>query len=230
MIYDSTCSRCKLAVLGAKTICMPGVGATKWRAMIVGEAPGSEEDERGLPFIGVSGQLLDRAIQEGGASRLQFFVTNAAKCRPPKNRNPEPDELTACFDYLYAEMEEIRPRAVLVLGNVPMKVCLGFDGGITKLHGKIFARKTDWGVTFFMPAFHPAYIKRNPHLEPELFADVREFIEVSGYAQSHTPSETWAYSTPLEVPEVLLGCESWDGQGLPSDGASRELAEKGLRP
>jgi DNA polymerase len=121
--------------------------------MFVGEGPGAEEDRQGLPFVGKSGQLLDRLMyEELGITRDQCYIGNTVKCRPPGNRDPEPEEIAACRPYLEQQIELIAPKVVVTLGNFASKLLLDTPLGITKLRGRSYPFRT--GV--LIPTFHPA--------------------------------------------------------------------------
>lgn len=160
-IYDHACTRCVLHS-GAKTVCMEGVGnPANTSAMIVGEAPGRNEDERGVPFIGRAGQILDTELVEAFITpnaRSEVFVTNVVKCRPPGNRQPKTAESRACSLYLAAEIEALDPFVILALGN-PAAWELLHETGITRIRGT-WHRLDRERETWVMPTFHPAFVDR----------------------------------------------------------------------
>ena len=167
------CRRCRLAG-GRKTIVF-GQGNPHAELVFVGEGPGADEDEQGLPFVGRAGQLLNRMIQFVGMKREEVYICNIVKCRPPENRTPEKDEVDACSPFLFRQIEAIRPRLVCCLGAPAMKTLLGIKEGITKVRGQFF----DYGNTKAFVAYHPAYILRNPREERILredFVTIREFL------------------------------------------------------
>jgi len=167
------CRRCRLAG-GRKTIVF-GQGNPHAELVFVGEGPGADEDEQGLPFVGRAGQLLNRMIQFVGMKREEVYICNIVKCRPPGNRTPEKDEVDACSPFLFRQIEAIRPRLVCCLGAPAMKTLLGIKEGITKVRGQFF----DYGNTKAFVAYHPAYILRNPREERILredFVTIREFL------------------------------------------------------
>jgi DNA polymerase len=152
----STCTRCKLADLG-RTQVVFGMGNPSADLMFIGEAPGAEEDKQGLPFVGRSGQLLDRLLlEELGMTRDQCYIANVLKSRPPGNRDPEPDEIEACRPWLERQIELIEPKVFVTLGNFAMKLLLNTKDGITKVRGKSYPFRT--GV--LIPTFHPAAVLR----------------------------------------------------------------------
>ncbi|MGI8793371.1 MAG: uracil-DNA glycosylase, partial [Acidimicrobiales bacterium] len=132
------CTRCPLAA--TRTQVVFGVGDVAADLMFVGEAPGREEDLKGEPFVGRSGQLLDRLVaEEIGLTRDAFYIANVVKCRPPGNRDPAKDEVSACRPYLEGQVDLIEPRVIVTLGNFATRLLLDTDQGITKVRGKVYA-------------------------------------------------------------------------------------------
>jgi uracil-DNA glycosylase len=162
------CTRCKLCTLG-RTQVVFGTGNPKARLMLVGEAPGEEEDERGEPFVGRSGQLLTKIIEAIGLSREQVYIANVIKCRPPGNRNPEPDEVAACEPYLFRQIDVINPMVIVPLGKFATQCLLKTTDPITRLRGRRF----DYRGTTLIPTFHPAYLLRNPSAKREVWDDMK---------------------------------------------------------
>lgn len=151
----STCTRCPLA--DSRTHVVFGMGNPTADLMFVGEGPGAEEDEQGLPFVGRSGRLLDRLVlDEMGLTREDFFITNTVKCRPPGNRNPRPDEIAACRSYLERQLDLIDPTVVVTLGNFATRLLLATDVGITRLRGHSYPYRR--GV--LIPTVHPSFVLR----------------------------------------------------------------------
>jgi uracil-DNA glycosylase family 4 len=147
----SSCTRCPLA--GGRTTVVFGEGDPHASLMVVGEGPGHDEDLQGRPFVGRSGQLLVRLLQEEmGLGRKEVYIANVVKCRPPGNRDPEPTEVEACRPFLEQQVDIIDPKLVLTLGNFATKVLLGTKEGITKLRGRAYPYRG--GV--LVPTFHPA--------------------------------------------------------------------------
>lgn len=167
------CTRCKLHK-GRKSI-VYGVGNPKARIVFVGEGPGADEDEQGLPFVGRAGQLLTRMLKALGVKREDVYICNVVKCRPPNNRPPEPDEVSACSPFLLRQIRSIRPRVVCALGSAAMQTLLQATGSITKLRGQVF----EWQGTKLIPTFHPAYLLRNPRSEFEARADIKKALDLS---------------------------------------------------
>ena len=149
------CTRCPLA--STRTQVVFGVGDPGADLMFVGEAPGRDEDLKGEPFVGRSGQLLDRLVEEEmGLLRDHFYIANVVKCRPPGNRDPHPAEISSCRPYLEAQVELIDPKVVVTLGNFATKLLLDTTEGITKLRGKAYP----YSGRTLVPTFHPAAVLR----------------------------------------------------------------------
>lgn len=152
----SSCTRCKLAELG-RTQVVVSRGDPESDLMFIGEGPGAEEDKQGKPFVGRSGQLLDRlAFEEMGLGRDEFFVMNVVMCRPPGNRDPEPDEIAACRPWFDRKLELASPRVIVTLGNFSTKLLLETREGITKLRGRSYPFRD----AILIPTFHPAAVLR----------------------------------------------------------------------
>jgi DNA polymerase len=149
------CTRCPLAE--TRTQVVFGVGDPNTDLMFIGEGPGAEEDKQGIPFVGRAGQLLTRLIEGIGLTRDQVYIANVVKCRPPGNRDPQPDEIEACRPYLEGQLDFLRPRVVVTLGNFATKLLLETKDGITKLRGREFPYR-DGAV--LIPTFHPAAVLR----------------------------------------------------------------------
>jgi DNA polymerase len=150
------CTACKLSGLG-RTQVVFGAGDPAADLMFIGEGPGAEEDKQGLPFVGRSGQLLDRLLlQELGVTRDTVYIANVVKCRPPANRDPEPDEIAACRPWLEGQLELIDPKVVVTLGKFSTQLLLDSKVAITKLRG----RQYRFGDAVLIPTVHPAYALR----------------------------------------------------------------------
>ena len=166
------CARCKLHS-GRKNLVF-GEGNQNAALVFVGEGPGAEEDEQGRPFVGAAGQLLTDIIVKGmKLKREDVYICNIVKCRPPNNRNPEPDEITACEPFLIKQLQAIKPKVIIGLGNVACKTLLKTDEGITKLRGQW---KTYQNI-LLMPTFHPAYLLRVPKDKALVWKDVQQVME-----------------------------------------------------
>lgn len=173
--FIGECTRCKLHPL--RTNLVFGVGNPKAELMFVGEAPGADEDARGEPFVGRAGQLLTDIIERGmGMSRAEVYICNVIKCRPPENRNPEPDEVAACEPFLFRQIDLVRPRAIVGLGTFAVQALLKLKTPISKLRGNWHEVR---GVKL-MPTFHPAYLLRNPADKRLVWADIQEVMKLLG--------------------------------------------------
>jgi uracil-DNA glycosylase len=151
----ATCTKCRLSE--TRTTVVFGTGSASSGLLVVGEGPGRDEDLQGLPFVGRSGQLLDRLIlEELGLTRASFYIANVVKCRPPGNRDPLADEVAACAPFLEGQLDALHPRVVISLGNVATRVLLETDEGISALRG----RTHRWRGRVLVPTFHPAYALR----------------------------------------------------------------------
>jgi len=167
------CTRCKLHTTRRSIVF--GVGAEDSPLMFVGEAPGEQEDRRGEPFVGPAGQLLDKMIEAMGWTRGSVYIANTTKCRPPKNRNPEPDELAQCMPFLHAQIAAIAPRIIVALGRPAANQLLGTNAPISALRGKFhdYARTADRASLKIMPTFHPAYLLRDPDQKRHAWSDLK---------------------------------------------------------
>jgi DNA polymerase len=137
--------------------------------MFVGEAPGAEEDKKGVPFVGRAGRLLDKIIKAIGLERDQVFIGNVLKCRPPGNRNPEPSEMAACSPYLMAQILLIQPKVICTLGKFASQVLLETETPISRLRGSFH----DFKGIKLMPTYHPAYLLRNPGAKKLVWEDMK---------------------------------------------------------
>src|SRR3954471_11054954 len=158
-----SCTRCP-QLAAARTTVVFGSGNADADLMFVGEAPGKNEDERGLPFVGQAGRLLDTLLGEIGLTRADVFVVNTLKCRPPANRDPLPQEIDACQDYLFRQLELIEPRVVCTLGNFSTKLLRGDPTGITRLHGREEVRQIGPRRVRLYPIYHPAAALYTPKM------------------------------------------------------------------
>jgi DNA polymerase len=167
------CQRCRLAG-GRKTIVF-GQGNPNADLMFVGEAPGADEDEQGLAFVGRAGQLLTDIIEKGlRMPRAQAYIANVIKCRPPGNRNPEPDEVLTCVPFLERQIEAIRPKVLVGLGKFAAQWLCKTATPITRLRGRLHAYR-DIPV---MPTYHPAYLLRNPASKKEVWEDMKVVLDL----------------------------------------------------
>jgi len=164
------CHRCRLG--GMRKNAVPGEGNPNARMMWIGEGPGADEDEQGRPFVGAAGHMLDRLIAAMGLVREEMFVGNVVKCRPPHNREPEPDEVQACLPYLARQIELIRLEIIVILGATALKALIDPRAYITRMHGKWIER----GGIMIMPTFHPAALLRDPARKHDVWADMQQVL------------------------------------------------------
>ncbi len=162
------CTRCKLHGLGRRQIVF-GVGSPDAALMFVGEAPGQEEDVQGLPFVGRAGQLLTKIIESIGLTRDQVYIANVIKCRPPKNRNPEPDEVDRCEPFLFAQVDAIHPKVIVAMGAFAAQTLLRSDTPISRLRGRLY----DYRGAQLVATFHPAYLLRNAERKRDVWEDMK---------------------------------------------------------
>jgi uracil-DNA glycosylase family 4 len=169
------CQRCGLA--GGRKNIVFGQGNPRAELMFVGEAPGAEEDEQGLAFVGRAGRLLTDIIEKGlKMKRSDVYIANILKCRPPQNRNPEADEVLACQPFLEAQIRAIHPKVVVALGKFSAHWLLKTATPITRLRGQL----GEWEGIPAMPTYHPAYLLRNPRAKKDLWEDMKVVLELLG--------------------------------------------------
>jgi uracil-DNA glycosylase family 4 len=161
------CQRCRLA--GERKQIVFGVGNPNADLVFVGEAPGADEDQQGEPFVGKAGQLLTKMIEAMGYRREDVYICNVIKCRPPGNRNPEPDEVAACEPFLKKQLGALRPRMIVTLGKFAAQCLLRDETPISRLRGNFRVYE---GIQL-MPTFHPAYLLRDPSKKKETWADLK---------------------------------------------------------
>ncbi len=162
------CTRCKLHRAGRRQIVF-GVGNPDADLMFVGEAPGHDEDVQGIPFVGRAGQKLTQIIEAIGLKRDQVYIANVIKCRPPGNRNPEPDEVETCEPFLFRQIDTIQPRVIVALGKFAAQSLLRTTDPITRLRGREYKYRN----AILMPTYHPAYLLRNPGAKREVWEDMK---------------------------------------------------------
>lgn len=167
----SACTRCALHEGRGHSVFARGSGSSG--VVFVGEGPGEEEDRQGLPFVGPAGQLLDRMILAMKLGRDEVYVCNIVKCRPPKNRKPEPDEMARCMPFLAEQLSIIEPRVIVALGATAVQGLLGTTEGITRIRGQW---KLWRGKVPVMPTFHPAYLLRTPQAKRDVWRDLQEVL------------------------------------------------------
>ena len=169
------CTRCKLHK--GRTNIVFGEGDSKATIVFVGEGPGFEEDQQGRPFVGAAGQLLTDIIEKGmNIKRAEVYICNIVKCRPPNNRNPEPDEVESCIGFVKQQIRAIHPTVIVTLGNVPTQNLLNTKQGITKLRG---VWQEYEGIPV-MPTFHPSYLLRSPGEKKWVWVDIKNVLKRLG--------------------------------------------------
>jgi DNA polymerase len=163
------CTRCKLHALGRQQI-VYGVGNPNADLMFVGEAPGADEDIQGIPFVGRAGQLLTKIIEAIGLARDDVYIANVIKCRPPNNRNPDPDEVDACEGFLFRQIDSIQPKVIVALGTFAAKALLKTQDPISRLRGRIY----EYRGAKLIPTFHPAFLLRSPERKRDVWEDMKK--------------------------------------------------------
>ncbi len=164
----ASCCKCGLCKTRQKTVF--GAGSPTARLMLIGEAPGAEEDKQGIPFVGRAGQLLTKMLQAIGLEREKVYITNILKCRPPNNRDPLPKEVDSCEPYLLAQLELVRPTLICVLGRHAAQTLLKTTQGINKLRGQLH----DYRGIKVIPTYHPAYLLRSPAEKRKAWEDLKK--------------------------------------------------------
>lgn len=170
----SGCTRCSLA--GTRKNIVFGDGNPSAKIVFVGEAPGADEDEQGLPFVGRAGQLLTNIIKAMGLERKDVYICNILKCRPPGNRNPQPEEICLCEPYLKQQLQLISPQIICALGSFAAKTLLKTETPITVLRGRF----QTYERIKLMPTYHPAYLLRNPAAKKQVWEDVQLIMKEIG--------------------------------------------------
>lgn len=168
------CTKCRLA--GGRKNVVFGVGNPNADLMFIGEAPGRDEDERGEPFVGRAGQLLTDIIKAMKLTRDDVYIANVIKCRPPENRNPEPDELDACRPFIRRQVELIQPKVIVTLGRFGLQSLTEKGYGISAVRGKWL----EYDGIKLMPTYHPAYLLRNPAAKKDVWADMKKVMAELG--------------------------------------------------
>lgn len=168
-VLKKECENCrKCALCETKTNTVFGCGNEKARLMFVGEAPGEREDLTGIPFVGRAGELFDLYLDAVGIRRDEVYIANILKCRPPKNRDPEPSEQEACFSYLKEQIRLVRPAIIVCLGRIAAMRLIREDYRITKEHG-VFVKKGDFDIT---AVYHPSLLLRDPTKREAMLSDM----------------------------------------------------------
>jgi DNA polymerase len=177
------CTRCKLHRLGRRQIVF-GVGNPSADLMFVGEAPGADEDVQGIPFVGRAGQLLTKIIEAIDLKRDDVYIANVIKCRPPDNRNPEPDEVDTCEPFLFQQIDAVKPRVIVALGTFAARALLKTQDPISRLRGRIY----QFRGAKLIPTFHPAFLLRSPDRKRDVWEDMKKVRDLL----QEPPSETTA--------------------------------------
>ncbi len=171
---SEACTRCELCETRTKVVF--GVGDPAARLMLIGEGPGRDEDLQGEPFVGAAGQLLNKILAAMGLRREDVYIANTVKCRPPRNRNPEPEELAACRSYLLDQVSLVAPEVIVVLGRVAMQAVLGTDAPLGRMRGRFH----DWNGIPVACTYHPAYLLRTPADKGKTWSDMQAVMEHLG--------------------------------------------------
>jgi len=196
------CTRCALAA--GRTQVVFGSGDPGADLMFVGEAPGFHEDKQGVPFVGAAGKLLDQLLSGIGLTRLDVYVANVIKCRPPGNRDPMPEEIEACEGHLWKQIELIQPRVVATLGNFATKLLSGRPTGITRVHGQEQETTLGGRRVLLYPLYHPAAALYTPRMLDVLKSDFARLPELLGREVAPPPEPVFLTAVTAE-PAVQLG-------------------------
>jgi len=197
------CTRCRLAQ--GRTQVVFGAGNPRADLMFVGEAPGFHEDKQGLPFVGQAGKLLEQLLAQIGLARGDVYVCNVLKCRPPGNRDPQPDEIEACEGHLFRQIELIEPKVVATLGNFATKLLSGRPLGITRVHGQEQETTVGGRKVLLYPLYHPAAALYTPAMLKVLESDFARVPELLGraIAPPAPPEPALALVSPAQPAEQL---------------------------
>ncbi|MEP6640458.1 MAG: uracil-DNA glycosylase [Gaiellales bacterium] len=193
------CQKCALA--RTRTQVVVGSGDLDSDLMFVGEAPGYHEDKQGTPFVGQAGKVLEGLLASIGLTRPEVYIANVLKCRPPGNRDPQPDEIAACEGHLFAQVELIRPRVICTLGNFATKLLSGQPHGITRVHGRAQPRRIAGVDLVLFPIFHPAAALYTPAMMDTLRGDFAKLPELLSMEPVVTPVA--AALEPFAEPEPV---------------------------
>jgi len=171
----AACQRCP-ELSSRRTQTVFGVGSANARIMLIGEAPGQDEDEQGEPFVGEAGQLLNKIITASQLRREDLYICNILRCRPPGNRNPLPQEAANCREFLEAQIHVVQPEFIICLGAVAAQNLLGVDTPISKMRGRFFS----YGSSRVLCTYHPSYLLRNPNAKKQVWEDMKFFMKELG--------------------------------------------------
>jgi len=205
-VYAQTqqCTRCAELAATRKTVVF-GAGNADAELMFVGEAPGASEDEQGIPFVGRAGKLLETLLGEIGMARSEVFIANVLKCRPPGNRDPRPEEIANCHEYLYRQVELIQPTVICTLGNFSTKLLRDDPTGITRLHGQPQVLTLGRRAVRLYPIFHPAAALYTPRMLETLRED---FARLPALLSQGAPPQPDLTSTPEIDPRELAAARA----------------------
>jgi uracil-DNA glycosylase len=198
------CTACPLHLTRIQAV--PGYGPVTARVMAVGEAPGENEDREGKPFVGAAGRLLPSLLESVGLDRRDIYITNIVKCRPPRNRDPEPVEVTACSHFLDEQIDLLQPDVILLLGRHALTRLLPDAGGISRLHGE----RVHHNDRVFVPLYHPAAALYNGALKETLEADMRRVRGYLNDAEATRARRAGASSTELRAVAAAPGGDQMD--------------------
>jgi uracil-DNA glycosylase len=179
------CTRCKLHTQGRKQIVF-GVGNPAADIMFVGEAPGADEDVQGIPFVGRAGQLLTKMIEAMGLRRDEVYIANVLKCRPPNNRDPQPDEVESCEPFLFKQIASVQPQVIIALGAFAARALLKTQDPISRMRGRIY----DYRGAKLIPTFHPSFLLRSPGYKREAWEDLKKALGVLGRQPPSAPASS----------------------------------------
>jgi uracil-DNA glycosylase len=207
-VYEQArgCEKCP-QLAATRTTVVFGSGNADADLMFVGEAPGANEDKQGLPFVGQAGKLLEKLLGEIGLQRGEVWISNVLKCRPPGNRDPHPNEIEACQDYLWRQIELIEPRVLCTLGNFSTKLLRGDPTGITRLHGQAEVRVIGPRAVRLYPLYHPAAALYTPSMLETLRADFAGIPDLLAHPAPDQPEPVPGVAPepepePMPVPKV----------------------------
>jgi uracil-DNA glycosylase len=179
------CTRCKLHTQGRKQIVF-GVGNPSADIMFVGEAPGADEDVQGIPFVGRAGQLLTKMIEAMGLRRDEVYIANVLKCRPPGNRDPQPDEVESCEPFLFQQIASVQPQVIIALGAFAARALLKTQDPISRMRGRIY----EYRGAKLIPTFHPSFLLRSPGYKREAWEDLKKALGVLGRQPPSAPASS----------------------------------------
>jgi uracil-DNA glycosylase, family 4 len=226
----ATCTKCRLAT--GRTQVVFGVGDPSADLMFIGEGPGFHEDQQGEPFVGAAGQLLTRMLSLIGLTREAVYIANIVCCRPPKNRDPESDEIEACTPWLIEQISLVQPKVIATLGNFATKFVLDTSQGITRMRGSTYS----WHGRTVVPTFHPAAILRTGEKSSQ-FEQLKEDFQLikrtlQGEAEGRVVPEQTAPASPAamapgEIARIILP-DAQSSQGQPPEGQPKDQQEDQL--